>query len=425
MVALLWLGAGPAHAHPNHLPGEHGGHGDDHAPHGASRLRIKLVTFGPGDAVHQYFGHNAMIVEDRVSDQSLLFNYGTFSFGPDMLPKFLKGRLEFWVSVSDVQPTYRLYRAMNRSISERELNLSPARRMYVAQRLEHDAQPEYREYLYDHYRDNCSTRLRDLINQAVDGQLRHANAAPARYTYRGHTRRYAAHDPLVDLLLMFWMNDQQERPITRYDEAFLPDELERQVDALRYRDETGSQVPLVLTRRTVFAATRAPVPERPPTTWPWVLSFSSAVAGLALGLALWWARGGTGAARVAFGLLELVVGFVYGLPALVLFLMATLTEHKVTHFNENLLLANPITFLALPAGLQIARGSARARRWMAFGWYALCATSVLLLLAKTLPAFDQDVFYACVLYMPVNAGFAAAHLLLERAGKRTTSAVQS
>ena len=27
-------------------------------------LRVALVTFGPGDAVHQYFGHNALLVED-------------------------------------------------------------------------------------------------------------------------------------------------------------------------------------------------------------------------------------------------------------------------------------------------------------------------------------------------------------------------
>jgi hypothetical protein len=412
VVALLVLGATSAHAHGG--PSHH--HGDDPVPHGASRLRIKLVTFGPGDAVHQYFGHNAMIVEDRVSGQSLLFNYGTFSFGADMLPKFLKGRLEFWISVSDVQPTYRMYRAANRSISERELNLSPARRMYVAQRLEHDAQPENRDYLYDHYRDNCSTRLRDLINQAVDGQLKRANSGPARFDYRGLTRRYASHDPLVDLLLIFWMNDQQEQPITRYDEAFLPGELERQVDALRYRDESGGQVPLVLSARTVFAAKRAAVPERPPTTWPWVLAFSSLVGGVALGLALWWARSGARSARVAFGTWELGVGLVYGLPALVLFLMATLTEHRVTHFNENLLLANPITFLALPAGLRIALGSARARRWMAFGWYALCASSALLLLARALPAFDQAIGYPCALFLPINLGFAAAHAWLERVG---------
>ena len=50
-------------------------------------LDVALVTFGHGDEVHQYFGHNALLVEDRARGIGALYNFGMFGFGPDMLPK--------------------------------------------------------------------------------------------------------------------------------------------------------------------------------------------------------------------------------------------------------------------------------------------------------------------------------------------------
>src|SRR4051794_32201511 len=62
-------------------------------------IRVSVITFGRGGAVHQYFGHNAIVVEGPGVPESSVFNYGMFSFGPDMLPQFLRGRLKFWLGV--------------------------------------------------------------------------------------------------------------------------------------------------------------------------------------------------------------------------------------------------------------------------------------------------------------------------------------
>ena len=133
------------------------------APPSGEDLNIKLVTFGPGDSIHQYFGHNAMVVEDtRSGGRARLYNFGRFSFGGDMLAKYMRGRLDFWVGVSSVRPVFRAYEAHNRSVRVQILNLSPDKRLLLADRLEVNALPENRNYRYHHYNDNCSTRLRDL-----------------------------------------------------------------------------------------------------------------------------------------------------------------------------------------------------------------------------------------------------------------------
>jgi hypothetical protein len=44
----------------------------------------------------------------------------------------------------------------------------------LANSLRENARPENREYLYDYFRDNCSTRVRDAVDRAVGGRVRQA-----------------------------------------------------------------------------------------------------------------------------------------------------------------------------------------------------------------------------------------------------------
>jgi hypothetical protein len=370
-------------------------------------LVVSLVTFGVGDDIHQYFGHNALMVEDKEQGAAALYNFGMFSFGPDMLPKYLQGQLEFWAAATPVEPTFRQYMEENRSIEVRELNLSPRKRRFLAERLSYYVEPAHRNYKYDHYKNNCSTKVRDLIDEAIDHQLRVAAGGQGRFTYRGHTRRYTQQDPVVQMLLLLWMNDSMERPIKVWDEAFLPGELERIVDSTQYRDDEGRKVPLVRLAYTVFHARRAPVPEAPSAAWPGLLAVGTMLGALALLLSRWMRRGSR-VARVLLGLHHMVIGLCVGVPGLVLFLFL-FTKWDVTHYNENLFLANPLTFLAFPLGFWTAVGSRKAQRWLGTVWLLLGTSTVLLLLLKLLPDFDQDTHLPMALLVPINLGCALAH----------------
>lgn len=387
-------------------------------------LSVSLVTFGPGGAIHQYFGHNALLVEDRARGVGVLYNFGMFSFGPDMLPKYLRGQLEFWSAATPVEPTYRHYVAENRSIRVRELDLPPARRRALADALATAVLPENRSYRYHHYANNCSTKVRDVIDQALSGQLSEQHSDTGRLTYRGHTRRYTEHDPIVHMLLMLWMNDSMERPIRAYDEAFLPDELDRLVASTTYVDADGRRAPLAGLSYTVFEARRPQVPATPSRVWPGLLAVGLSLGAAAVALAGWLGRKGSRAARVLLGVHHALLGLVLGLPGLVagLFLF---TAWDVTHHNENLLIANPLTFLALPFGIAMALGARWALRSMAVIWMALGASTLLLLSLKLLPAFDQDVWVPLALFGPVNIGCALAHVLLRRRLAARASAAPS
>jgi hypothetical protein len=405
LLGVSLLGAGPARAESEPLAWV------DSRP---EDLVIKLVTFGPGDDIVNYFGHNAVIVQDTASSEARLYNFGMFHFGMDMLPNYMKGRLTFWVAETPVRLTFSHYMEMNRSVRVQELNLLPQQRKFVADQLANNVLPRNRFYLYHHYFDNCSTRLRDLIDSALGGQFKRALQAPARMSYRQHTRRYAQKDPITDFALVFWMNDQMEMPIKQWDELFLPEELERQVARMQYVDARGARVPLVAASYSVFDADRPAAPALPNRAWLFTLALGIGIGLAAWLTAQWLLRTGSSLARRLLGAQHALFGLLFGLPGLLGFLMWTLTEHSVTYRNENQLLANPLTLLLVPLGIGIALNSARAMRWARTVFYVLGAMSVFLLLLKLMPSFDQDTLLPLTLLLPANLGAALAHRALSQ-----------
>lgn len=380
-------------------------------------LVISLVTFSPGDDVASWWGHGSLVVEDRRLGQQRLYNYGMFSFDSTMLGRYAMGRLEFWVDDASVGGTFRAYQRLNRDVRVQQLNLTPEQSVEVARLLAVNVLPENRHYLYHHYNDNCVTKLRDMIDRAVGGQFRQAASAPGRMTLREHTRRYTAVSAPMSVLLDFLMNDEIDRPITRWEEAFLPDELERQVGEVQVMGADGQKVPLVAKSWTFFQSNRPAPPAEPPSYGPWMLAMGIAVGAGAMGLA-YWARKGGRLPRVVLGLANVLVGLVLGIPGTVLMVMWTVTDHTVTYGNENLFLASPLTLLAVPLGVMFAWGSAKARQYLHVLWLLLAVNGGLGLVLKVLPPFNQDNWRLIALILPISLGFAGAfHLdrLLARA----------
>ena len=143
---------------------------------------------------------------------------------------------------------------------------------------------------------------------------------------------------------------------------------------------------------------------------------------LALLTALWARASQSTLPLRLLGLQHVLFGFVLGLPGLLGALMWAFTEHTVTYRNENLLLSNPLTVALVPLGIGMLFNMPRAFRWARLICYTLAASSVLLLLLKLLPMFNQDTSLPMSVLLPANLGFALAQRNLV---KRMASAAAS
>src|SRR5690606_4488909 len=79
-------------------------------------------------------------------------------------------------------------------------DLEPAEAGTLAARLAENALPGNAAYDYDYFRDNCSTRVRDALDEALGGLLgAHMHGRSRGNTYRSEAVRLARPDPLMAL----------------------------------------------------------------------------------------------------------------------------------------------------------------------------------------------------------------------------------
>jgi len=368
-------------------------------------LTVHVLTFGPGDHPFFKFGHNAIWIHPR-QGEGQVYNFGTFAFdSPTLIPQFLKGRLRYWLSRGPAGETLWSYQAADRTIEAQELDLTAAERLALQTRLDENARPENREYLYDYFWDNCSTRVRDVIDAVVGGRLHAAGARPSVISMRDHALRMTADLPWEYVGLHLGLGSLTDRPGDLWQEAFLPERLRDLLRVTRVARD-GGQRPLVKSERVLFTSSRPPPPARPPRTLPW-FALVGIAAGALLALLGRLARRRR-AARAALGAATGLLGLVLGLLGLALVLLWAFTNHRAAHANANILTLAPWALALCGFSVGVARGRQRATR-RAFLVAASAAGAALLgLLLKVLPGVAQDNLAFIALLLPTWGGLTLA-----------------
>jgi hypothetical protein len=351
------------------------------------RYSVFLVTMGQGEDLFARFGHIALLVDDHRERTRKVYNFGTFDFqDPELQIEYARGYLEYWLSVHGWAPLVRFYRQRDREVIVRGLNLTIEQEREIVRRLEINALPENRTYDYRHYLDNCCTRIRDILDDVLDGAISAGrDERPTGRTFRDWTRWALEGKPVMGSVILFSLGPAVDRPITRWDEYFLPEALSEDLDEVRIGAERR---PLVGEVHTVVEREGPPVGSR---VADWELTVVGCVgAALVLGLLLPLAFGRRGAGRRLSGFGLLSWGLLGGLGGLVLVLFC-FTEHSDTHYNENML-AWPVTHLWLvgPGLALLFRGRLSARTARVVGWYLpICLGLIAFDLAMKLGPFIQ------------------------------------
>ncbi|HEY8946166.1 MAG TPA: DUF4105 domain-containing protein, partial [Polyangiaceae bacterium] len=361
----------------------HTAHAQDRAPD-----RVAVLTMGPGDHPFARFGHNAILLEWRRERLALVYNYGTFAFdGLDGIRDFMAGRFRYWLSISTLSRTLRAYAAQNRTVVAQELALTEDERLRLARALELNALPENREYDYDYYYDNCSTRVRDAVDRILGGAIKRQIQDPGRLTFREHTLRLTADGFWVYFGLDLALGPLTDRPTTRWDETFIPQELQQSLTGVKLLRD-GKETPLVSREVTLVSADRLPERREPPNR---VAGF--ALAGIALGGVLA-ALGRAGAkragARAAYALSSGLLGLVLGLLGCVFFFFWAFTKHWSAFRNFNLLLFTPWALVLASTAVGVLRAQPRALRLSHWIITASAGTALLALVSALIPGFGQD-----------------------------------
>jgi hypothetical protein len=225
------------------------------AGRGARAQEVEVYTMGPGADVFSRFGHAAMCVRDAESPGGRCYNYGTTDFstpGP-LTWQVLRGRARFWVSAAPLDLMLAWYAGEDRTVWRQRVRLAPDAFAALQRRLREDMRPESRAYVYHHFRDNCTTRVRDHLDAVTLGALRGPADAPHGPSWRAMVREGFASDPPLLAVSDLLLGRPLDAAPTRWEAMFLPAAL---------RDEVARRLGAA---PEVVHARRAPAPAARPS----------------------------------------------------------------------------------------------------------------------------------------------------------------
>jgi hypothetical protein len=363
---------------------------------------------GPGDQLYIWWGHIGLIIEDSLSGESNFYDWGVFSFeNENFFLNFALGRLLYTCAVSPSENNINRNIRTNRDVTVYTLDLLPEKKMEILRYADTNMLPENRDYWYHHFNDNCATRIRDIVDLATDGafKARYENEA-SPYTLRQLVRATTWSSPFFDWSLNFWMGQGIDKPISVWEEMFLPYSVGTSILDFTYTDAEGHERKLVRDREIVYTAKN-----RKPAVFTTKTQYGTQCAqgiGLAL-IALLVLIGNMKEKkifRVLKGLYQAALGLFFGAAGFILFFLSYFTNHDYTYHNSNIVFVNPLLFAAIPLGIIFAFSKKEKNRSVCgtvlkILWTYVFIGGIITMLIKLLPGFYQQNQPTQVLLMPL------------------------
>ncbi len=322
-------------------------------PPAGEGMTVTLVTVGLGPEVFERFGHNALWFHDARTGQDVVYHWGLFSFNePHFIARFLTGDTHYWMGGEDARVLLAAERNSGRPITLQHLALTPRQVAHLRQFVSWNARDENKFYRYDYFRDNCSTRLRDALDLALDGALKRAtDTLRTALTYRRESVRLTDGDRPLQLGIDIALGRPADSPLTVWQSFFIPMRLRDALRDLRVPNESGALVPVVSSEQTIpVPAGITPIPELRHSPR---LALRTFVLGVLLAAVVVGLRIMSMSRRSAAWGLALFSGLwslVCGVLGVILLLAWIATQHVFWASNENVLLLTPFSlFLAVLA----------------------------------------------------------------------------
>lgn len=138
----------------------------------SEKAYASLLTCSSGEEMYAAFGHTALRINDSINGIDIVYNYGTFNFNTsNFYVKFAKGTLLYLLNDEPFYAFERDYEYENRWVREQIFDLTPQQLLLLYELLNNNLKPENKSYQYDIFYDNCSTRVRDIIEKILGGKV--------------------------------------------------------------------------------------------------------------------------------------------------------------------------------------------------------------------------------------------------------------
>jgi hypothetical protein len=305
----------------------------------SAQAKASLLTCAPGQEIYSIFGHSAIRIHDTFNGIDKVYNYGTFDYQAENFHlKFLKGDLWYMISWDYFNDFLSEYHFDNRSVIEHELNLSIQQIQHLFIKLETNLLPENRIYKYDWLFTNCSTKIRDVIEQAIEPN---ASAdwpkTDQNQSYRQLIQPYLKHLPWIRLGINLGLGYKSDHLATTHSQMFLPNHLMYAVQHAKLNTPEG-HIPLCKTTNTIIPSHTEFIPQSYFIVNP---IFIFCLVPFLYGIFMITGK------SLCLKILDYLLFSVCAVTGIILTWLWLGSHHHITHGNWNIVWANPLYVIVL------------------------------------------------------------------------------
>ncbi len=200
------------------------------------QVRISLLTCSPHDEVYSLYGHTAIRYENPVRGIDVAVNYGMFSFNkPFFILRFVFGLTDYEMGIIPFPLFCEEYAHYGSQVVQQTLNIDNASKERIIKAIENNYEPQNREYRYNYFYDNCTTRARDILIDNIEAEhhkvvyTRKTDGPSFREMIHGYNSNHRWARLGNDLLL--GVKADQKTSVS--EQQFLPEHLEYDFDHAR------------------------------------------------------------------------------------------------------------------------------------------------------------------------------------------------
>jgi hypothetical protein len=298
-----------------------------------------LLTCGPGTETYSIYGHSAIRIVIREKHTDTVYNWGVFEFNTKNFAwKFAKGRLDYMLDTESLKGFIQSYFFEKRYVCSQKINIDAKEIHKLTELINENLKPENIKYRYDFFFDDCSTRIRDLLEKSIGEILKYPPPETGRIpTFRDLVAKYQNPYPWLRFGVDLIMGSTSDKKAVFRDRMFLPIELKDELSkAVIHR--SGKMIPLLQNPEILLDFDAPVIKQKILASPPFIITMVIVLILILAGLTK---------SRKIIRLMDIGIYSVFSVLSLLMIFFNFFTDHQQMKWNLNILWLNPFIIVCL------------------------------------------------------------------------------
>lgn len=299
---------------------------------------IFLLTCLPGRDVTTIYGHSAIRIVNTSYGLDSVFSWGVYDFSaPHFAWKFASGRQKFRIDGDSYSRFLEEYFLEQRSVILQKINLTNNEKERIIGLINNNMKPENKFYLYDFFYDNCSSRVRDIIEKTIGERLIY----PKQYikdqlSFRGMINKAQTPMPWLTFGTDLLIGSSGDKKAEFRDQMFLPEGLMRNLSLMMVKN-TDNLIPLLQRPETVLDFNSI-TPNKKVIFSPLYIFSTLLIIIIILSISI--------KCQKSIDFIDKLLFFIFSILSILMVFFSFFADHQAMKMNFNIFWLNPFLIIA-------------------------------------------------------------------------------